>query len=51
MLIRVPISLVCCVAFLLGTAQAAPVLVDSAWLEEHLQDSQVVMVDMTDDDL
>jgi len=51
MLIRAPISLVCCVAFLLGTAQAAPVLVDSAWLEEHLQDSQVVMVDMTDDGL
>ena len=51
MLIRVPISLVFCVALLLGTAHAAPVLVDSAWLEEHLQDSQVVMVDMTDDDL
>lgn len=51
MLIRVPIILVCCVAFLLGTAQAAPVLVDSAWLEEHVKDSNVVMVDMTDDDL
>jgi len=51
MLIRVPIILVCCVAFLLGTAQAAPVLVDSAWLEEHAKDSDVVIVDMTDDDL
>jgi len=51
MLIRVPIILVCCVAFLLGTAQAAPVLVDSAWLEEHVKDSNVVIVDMTDDDL
>ena len=51
MLIRVPISLVFCFALLSGTAQAAPVLVDSAWLEEHVQDSNVVMVDMTDDDL
>jgi thiosulfate/3-mercaptopyruvate sulfurtransferase len=43
----------CVVSVLLctGAAQAAPVLVDSAWLEEHLQDSQVVIVDMTDDDL
>jgi len=34
-----------------GAAQAAPVLVDSVWLEQHLQDSRVVIVDMTDDDL
>ena len=26
-------------------------LVDSAWLEQHLKDSRVVIVDMTDDDL
>lgn len=43
----------CVVSVLLctGAAYAAPVLVDSAWLEEHIQDSQVVIVDMTDDDL
>ncbi len=35
----------------LGVAQAAPVLVDSVWLEAHLQDGNVVVVDMTDDDL
>jgi thiosulfate/3-mercaptopyruvate sulfurtransferase len=35
----------------IGTAQAAPVLVDSVWLEQHIQDSRVVVVDMTDDDL
>jgi thiosulfate/3-mercaptopyruvate sulfurtransferase len=43
-----------CVAVVLlctGVALAAPVLVDSAWLDEHIQDSQVVIVDMTDDDL
>lgn len=43
----------CVVSVLLctGVALAAPVLVDGAWLEEHIQDSQVVIVDMTDDDL
>ena len=34
-----------------GAAQAAPVLVDSAWLEAHHQDSKLVIVDMTDADL
>lgn len=45
--------LVCLVGlmFQLATAQAAPVLVDSTWLEQHLKDSRVVVVDMTDDDL
>jgi thiosulfate/3-mercaptopyruvate sulfurtransferase len=38
-------------AFTFGTAQAAPVQVDSTWLEEHLKDSRVVIIDMTDDDL
>lgn len=51
MLIRVPVSLVFCFALLFGAAQAAPVLVDSAWLEAHVKDSNVVIVDMTDDDL
>lgn len=32
-------------------AQAAPVLVDSDWLEQHLQDRRLIVVDMTDDDL
>jgi thiosulfate/3-mercaptopyruvate sulfurtransferase len=39
------------VFLIIGTAQATPVLVDSVWLEQHLQDSRVVIVDMTDDDL
>jgi thiosulfate/3-mercaptopyruvate sulfurtransferase len=51
MLIRVAIGLVFCLLLVSGTAQAAPVLVDSAWLDEHLQDSKLVIVDMTDDDL
>src|SRR4030066_839313 len=51
MLLRVPIKLVFCFALLSGAAQAAPVLVDSAWLEAHVQDSKLVIVDMTDDDL
>lgn len=38
-------------ALTFGVAQAAPVLVDSVWLEQHLQDRRVVVVDMTDDDL
>ncbi len=38
-------------ALTFGVAQAAPVLVDSIWLEQHLQDKRVVVVDMTDDDL
>lgn len=44
---------VCFVFFALtfSTAQAAPVLVDSVWLEQHLKDKKVVVVDMTDDDL
>jgi hypothetical protein len=40
-----------CFALSTGAAQAAPVLVDSTWLEQHLGDSRVVIVDMTDDDL
>lgn len=45
--------LVCLVGFMfqLAAAQAAPVLVDSTWLEAHFKDSRVVVVDMTDDDL
>jgi 3-mercaptopyruvate sulfurtransferase SseA len=35
MLIRVPISLVCCVALLSGTAQAAPVLLDVRSRDEY----------------
>jgi len=44
---------VCVLSVLLctGAARAAPVLVDSAWLEAHIQDSKLVIVDMTDDDL
>jgi len=38
-------------ALTFSTAQAAPVLVDSVWLEQHLKDKKVVVVDMTDDDL
>lgn len=34
-----------------GAASAAPMLVDGAWVEKHLQDTQVVLVDMTEDDL
>lgn len=34
-----------------GAARAAPTLVDSAWVEQHLKDKQVVLVDMTEDDL
>lgn len=51
MLVRVPIGLVVFLALVSGAAQAAPVLVDGAWLEERHQDSKVVIVDMTDDDL
>ena len=51
MSIRVPVGLIFCFAVLSSTVQAAPVLVDSAWLEAHYQDSAVVIVDMTDDDL
>ena len=45
--------LICLVGFMfqLAAAQAAPVLVDSTWLEAHLKDSRVVIIDMTDDDL
>lgn len=48
--IRTFISLAC-FALSTGAAQAAPVLIVSDWLEPHLQDSRVVIVDMTDDDL
>jgi thiosulfate/3-mercaptopyruvate sulfurtransferase len=34
-----------------GAAWAAPVLVDGAWLEKQIQDSRVIAVDMTDDEL
>lgn len=47
---RIAVSLVF-FALTFSTAQAAPVLVDSAWLEQHLKDKKVVVVDMTDDDL
>jgi len=50
MSMRVLASLVCFVLNL-AAAQAAPVLVDSTWLEAHLKDNRVVVVDMTDDDL
>jgi thiosulfate/3-mercaptopyruvate sulfurtransferase len=40
-----------CFVLNLAAAQAAPVLVDSTWLEAHLKDNRVVVVDMTDDDL
>lgn len=50
MRIRIITSLVF-FALAFGVAQAAPVLVESAWLEQHLQDKNVVVVDMTDDDL
>ena len=51
MRVRFLISLVFGLALVSGTAQAAPVLVDSAWLEAHYRDSKLVIVDMTDDDL
>lgn len=38
------------VLFVSGTAQAAPVLVDGAWLERQLASESVVLVDMSDDD-
>ncbi len=38
-------------ALAFGVVQAAPVLVEGAWLEQHLQDKHMVVVDMTDDDL
>ena len=45
--------LICFVGFMFqfAAAQAAPVLVDSTWLETHLKDSRVGIIDMTDDDL
>jgi len=51
MLIRGLIRLVFCCVLMPGSAQAAPVLVDSTWLEAHHKDNNVVIVDMTDDDL
>jgi thiosulfate/3-mercaptopyruvate sulfurtransferase len=51
MLMRVTAGLLFCYVLLSGAVQAAPVLVDSDWLEAHLKDSSIVIVDMTDDDL
>lgn len=34
-----------------AAAHAAAPIVDSAWLEQHLKDKRLVLVDMTDDDL
>jgi thiosulfate/3-mercaptopyruvate sulfurtransferase len=51
MLMRVVAGLVFCFVLLSGVVQAAPVLVDSVWLEEHLKDGNMVIVDMTEDDL
>ena len=48
---RVVTGLVFCFMLLSGGVQAAPVLVDSAWLEARLKDSNMVIVDMTEDDL
>jgi thiosulfate/3-mercaptopyruvate sulfurtransferase len=35
----------------MASAQAAPVLVDSTWLESRLKDRDLAVIDMTDDDL
>lgn len=51
MSMRVVAGLVFCLVLLSGVVQAVPVLVDSIWLEEHLKDSSMVIVDMPEDDL
>lgn len=48
---RIP-SVLCLFLLLVpGAARAVPTLVDSAWVEQHLKDKQIVLVDMTEDDL
>lgn len=51
MMSRISSALGFLIVMIPGVVAAAPVLVDGVWVEQHLKDKQVVLVDMTEDDL
>lgn len=51
MMSRISSALGFLIVLIPGAVAAAPVLVDGAWVEQRLKDKQVVLVDMTEDDL